>query len=140
MAPMGVVSWRTSKIAGEPPHTTGAPGAASCESTTPDSVSAACWTTLPTRVTGATKPASGIETSSTGTPARAQSITFWLVSTLHLRGAVGQQEKTHSGFSRSASAVPRTASCSSRITSNPPAPKAPVTTGFSPRRSERNSR
>ena len=80
IAPIGVVSWRTSKTAGEPPQTTGAPGLASSASTTPDSVSAACWTTLPTSVTGATKPASGIETSSIGTPAHAQSITFWLVS------------------------------------------------------------
>ena len=68
-------------MAGEPPQTTGAPGRGElAQSTTPESVSAACCTTLPTRVTGATKPASGIETNSTGTPARAQSITFWLVS------------------------------------------------------------
>ena len=80
IAPIGVVSWRMSKMAGEPPQTTGAPAEASWLSTTPESVSAACCTTLPTSVTGATKPASGIETNSTGTPARAQSITFWLVS------------------------------------------------------------
>jgi hypothetical protein len=80
IAPIGVVSYRMSKMAGEPPQTTGAPAAASWERTTPDSVSAACWTTLPASVTGATKPESGIETNSTGMPARAQSITFWLVS------------------------------------------------------------
>jgi hypothetical protein len=57
-----------------------------------------------------------------------------------LSGAVGQQEKTERGLSRSASGVPRTASCRSRITSKPPALKAPVTTGFSPRRRERKSR
>ena len=36
--------------------------------------SAACWTTEPTRVTGAAAPARGIETISAGTPARARSM------------------------------------------------------------------
>ena len=46
----------------------------------------------------------------------------------------------HSGFLRSCSAVPRTASCRSRITAKPAALKAPVTTGFSPSSRLRNSR
>jgi hypothetical protein len=87
---------------------------------------------LPTSVTGAMKPASGIETNSTGIPARAQSTTFWLVTSLHAIGAVGQHEKTVRGFSRSAASLPRTMSCRSRMTANPSIVKAPVTTGFSP--------
>ena len=34
--------------------------------TTPLRVSAVCWTSVPTRVTGAMKPESGIEMNSTG--------------------------------------------------------------------------
>ena len=73
--------------------------------TTPLRVSAVCCTSEPTSVTGATKPASGMEMNSTGMDQRAQSTTFWLVTSLHLSGAVGQQEKTVSGFSRRASAA-----------------------------------
>ncbi len=119
-------------MAGEPPQSMGAPAHAACAMTTPESVSAACCTIEPTRVTGATKPVSGIEMNSTGMPARAQSTTFWLVTSLHLSGAVGQHEKIVSGAARSASAEPRTITCRSRITSKASTVKAPVTTGFTP--------
>jgi len=77
IAPIGVVSQRMSKIAGEPPRRP-RPGAASWEITTPESVSAACWTTL-RRGSPGHEAESGIEMNSTGTRP-AQSITFWLVS------------------------------------------------------------
>jgi hypothetical protein len=54
------------------------------------------------------------------------------VTSLHLIGAVGQQEKTASGFSASACSVPRTATRRSFMTSNASIVNAPVTTGFSP--------
>jgi hypothetical protein len=73
-----------------------------------------------------------MEISSAGMPARAQSTRFWLVTSLHLRGEVGQHEKMVSGFSRSAWALPRTATCMSRMTPKDSIVKAPVTTGFSP--------
>jgi hypothetical protein len=73
---MGVVSYRISKIAGEPPQSTGVPGRATWLITSPLSVSAVCCTSEPTSVTGDMKPASGIETNSTGMACRAQSITF----------------------------------------------------------------
>ncbi len=47
-------------------------------------------------------PESGMEMNSTGMDQRAQSTRFWLVTSLHLMGAVGQQEKMVSGFSLSA--------------------------------------
>jgi len=77
------------------------------------------------------KPASGMETYSTGMPARAQSTTFCEVAPLHLSGAVGQHENTASGRSRKDSAEPRAATSRSRITGKPSALKAPVITGFS---------
>jgi hypothetical protein len=129
-----------SKLAGDPPQSAGAPGHASWLMATPLSVSAVCSTSAPTTVTGETKPVRGIETYSTGMPARAQSTTFCDVTSLHLRGAVGQQEKIVRGFARSASAEPRTATWRSRITANASTVKAPVTTGFAPRRSARKRR
>ncbi len=100
--------------------------------TTPLNVSAACCTRVPTRVTGAMKPESGMEMNSTGMPAAAQSTTFCDVISLHFSGAVGQQEKIVSGLARSSCSLPRTASCMSRITWKDSMVKAPVTTGFSP--------
>ena len=49
------------------------------------------------------------------------------VVALHFSGEVGQHEKTVNGFSRRASAVPRTARCISAITLKPSTVKAPVT-------------
>jgi len=54
------------------------------------------------------KPDSGIEMYSTGIPARAQSIRFCEVTSLHLSGAVGQQEKIVSGLAFRSFSVERT--------------------------------
>ena len=70
--------------------------------------------------------------NSTGMPARAQSTTFWLVTSLQRSGAVGQQEKIVRGAARNAASVPRAITCRSRITSKASMVNAPVTTGFSP--------
>ena len=99
--------------------------------TTPERVSAVCWIREPTRLTGAVKPDSGIEMYSTGIAARAQSTRFWEVTSLHLSGLVGQQEKIVRGFAASSSAEPRTASWSSFMSPKASMVKAPVTTGFS---------
>ena len=85
-------------------------------------------------------PESGMEINSTGIDQRAQSTRFWLVTSLHLRGDVGQQEKMVSGLARSADSVPRTAICRSFMISNDSTVKAPVTTGFSPYRRLKYSR
>jgi hypothetical protein len=125
-----VVSNRTSKIAGEPPYSTGAPGRLCWLITSPLRVSAVCWTIVPTSVTGAMNPDSGIEMNSTGIPQLAQSTTFWLVTSLHLIGEVGQQENTVNGLASSSSRLPRTASWRFFMISNAPTVKAPVTTGL----------
>ena len=103
-------------------------------------VSAAYWITLPVNVTGAMKPDRGMEMNSTGMPQLPQSSTFWLVTSLHLRGEVGQQEKTVRGRAFSSSALPRTASWRSFMIPKASTVKAPVTTGFSPYRRLRYSR
>jgi hypothetical protein len=88
-------------LAGEPPYKMGWPGFTNWLMTRLLTVSAVCWTGLPTRVTGAMNPESGIETNLMGIDQRAQSTRFWLVTSLHLMGAVGQQEKMASGLARS---------------------------------------
>ncbi len=100
--------------------------------TMPLSVSAVCCTSVPTSVTGATKPESGIDTYSTGMPCVAQSTTFCEVTSLQRRGAVGQHENTAKGLAASSAWLPRTASWRSRMTAKASIVKAPVTTGFSP--------
>jgi hypothetical protein len=99
--------------------------------TRPLSVSAVCCTSVPTSVTGAMNPDSGIEMYSTGIEHKAQSTRFCEVTSLHFRGAVGQHEKTVSGFAASSSFDPLTASCRSLITLKASVVKVPVTTGFS---------
>ncbi len=106
MAPMGVVPWRMSKIAGAPPQTMGAPGLASWWMVMPLMHSAACCTTEPSRVTGAAAPARGMETIWAGTPARARSIRFWAPKSLQISGGEGQTSNTACGFSASASRPP----------------------------------
>ena len=105
-APMGVVPLRISKIAGAPPHTMGEPGWASWWMAMPLRHSAACCTTEPRRVTGAAAPASGIETISAGTPARASSIRFCAPKSLQISGGEGQTSNTAWGFSARASCPP----------------------------------
>ena len=63
---------------------------------------------------------------------RAQSTTFWLVTSLHLSGAVGQQEKIASGCSRSAVLAAAHGHLQVPHHLEGLVVKAPVTTGFSP--------
>ena len=75
-------------------------------------------------------PDSGIAMNSTGMPHPAQSTTFWLVTSLHFTGDVGQHEKTVRGLASRASLLPLTASWRSLMTSKASTVKAPVTTGL----------
>src|SRR3990170_3539941 len=108
----------------------GVPGLASWLSTIPLNVSAVCWISVPTSVTGATNPESGIAMNSTGMEYLAQSSTFWEVTALHLNGDVGQQENTARGFNFSPWADPLTVTSMSFITSNDSIVKVPVTTAL----------
>ena len=62
----------------------------------------ACWTTEPSKVTGAAAPAKGIEISSAGTRARASSIRLPAPKSLQISGGDGHTSKTACGFSASA--------------------------------------
>ena len=86
------------------------------------------------------KPDNGTGTISVGIEALAESIRWAHPSAVHRSGEVGQQDTTANGFSRSASAEPRTASSRSCITDQPSTEKAPVTTGFSHVSNARKSR
>ncbi len=92
--------------------------------------SAACCTTAAASVTGAVAPASGIDTSSAGIPARAQSIRFWQVRSDHSSGGDGQTSNTAIGRAASASSPPATSASISFITHQVSVRKAPVTIGF----------
>lgn len=130
IAPIGVVPCLMSNAAGEPPHTIGAPGWASWWRITPERLSAACWTTISRSVTGDVAPPRGIETSSAGMPARAQSSRAWHVRSLHFSGGLGQQSKIASGLSARARVPPRTAASIAFMTSKASFWKVPVMTGF----------
>ena len=130
MAPIGVTPVRMSTMAGAPPHTIGAPGLASWWRTIPDRHSAACWTTEPTSVTGAAPPASGIETISAGTRARARSIRFRAPKAVQVRGGEGHTSKTARGRAASASRPPASSASRSIIAADPSGLKAPVTIGL----------
>ncbi len=130
MAPIGVVPWRMSTAAGEPPQISGEPGDASWWITTPLRFSAHCWRTASRRVTGEVAPAIGIETSSAGIPERAQSTSAWQVRSLHFKGGLGQQSKMARGRRLSSASPPRTARSISRMGAKPSFRNVPVTTGF----------
>ena len=92
--------------------------------------SAACCTTEPTRVAGPVAPARGMETNSAGMPARAQSIMFWQVISLHSRGGEGQTSNTAIGLAARASSLPTAATSRFFMMAQVSMAKAPVTTGF----------
>ena len=119
-----------STMVGAPPHTIGAPGSASWCRTMPASVSAACWTMDPIRVTGDATPASGIEISSAGTCARARSITLRQANSDQVRGGDGQTSNTARGFSASACRPPASSASRSIMIADPRGVNAPVTTGL----------
>ncbi len=119
-----------SNAAGEPPQTTLAPVFASCPMTMPLRHSAVCWTTAAASVTGAVAPASGIDTSSAGMPARAQSIRFWHVRSLQSSGGDGQTSNTAIGFAARAASPPAAAESICFITHHVSVRKAPVTIGL----------
>ena len=98
--------------------------------TIPLRFSAHCWTAASRSVTGAVAPAIGIETSSAGIPARAQSISAWQVRSLHFSGGLGQQSRIARGRRRSSVSPPLTARSISRIGANPSFRNVPVITGF----------
>jgi hypothetical protein len=140
MAPIGVDDARMSMIAGAPPQMIGEPGRASWWMTIPLRHSAACWTTDPTSVTGAAPPASGIETISAGTRARARSTRLCAPNSDQLSGGEGQTSKTARGRVASASRPPESIARRSIITCVVRALNAPVTTGLSEYSRTRKSR
>ena len=75
----------------------GLPGLASWWMVMPLRHSAACCTAEPMTVAGPVAPVSGMETSSAGTPVRAQSIRLAQVMSLQSRGGEGQTSKTARG-------------------------------------------
>ncbi len=129
-APMGVLPLRMSKMAGAPPHTMGAPALASWWMVMPLKHSAACCTTEPSSVTGAAAPASGMETISAGTPARASSIRLPAPNLLQMSGGEGQTSKTACGFSASAARPPVKIASISSMTCSVSFENAPVTIGL----------
>src|SRR5690349_3790168 len=99
--------------------------------TMPASDSAACCTIEPANVTGAVAPASGMEISSAGTPARASRIRFSAANSDQFKGGDGQTANTAPGLARTASGPPASADSSSSMIPKVDTPNAPVTTGLS---------
>ena len=140
IAPIGVAPIRMSRIAGAPPHTIGAPGAAAWWITIPARHSAACCTTEPASATGAAPPARGIDTIWAGTPARASPIRHRDANEVQSSGGDGHTSKTARGRARSASVPPASTASRSSIGRRPSAVNAPVTTGLSDPSRTRRSR
>src|ERR1043165_1945017 len=107
---------------------------------TPASDSAACCTIAPASVTGAVAPASGMEISSAGTPARASLSKLSAANADQFSGGEGQTSNTALGLDFSASNPPASAATRSSMVRNVATLNAPVTTGLSEYESTRNSR
>ena len=102
--------------------------------------SAACCVIAPISVTGAVAPASGIDTISAGTPARARSIKFCDANPDQFSGGEGHTSNTARGFAFNASRPPQSTASRSIITCVVCALNEPVTIGLSEYHSTRNSR
>src|SRR5690242_13799206 len=91
--------------------------------------SAACCTTDPIKVTGAVAPASGMETISAGTPARASCTKFSLANSDQFKGGDGQTSKIARGILRF-KVPPESAARRVSMAFNVGALNAPVITGL----------
>ncbi len=86
-------------------------------------------------MTGAAPPASGIETISAGTMARARSMRLRAPKAVQVSGGEGQTSKTARGRAASASRPPASRARRSIMAAVPSGLKAPVTIGLAePRR------
>ena len=80
--------------------------------------------------TGLVAPICGADMISAGMPYLAQSMRFWQVTSLHMRGDEGQTSKMALGALASSSGPPTTASSILFMSVSPSLVKAPVTIGF----------